>query len=320
MKPKTLYLILPCYNESEVIGETAKRLKDKLSILIQQETIAKNSKIVFVDDGSSDQTWRIIENLHQSDKIFSGLQLTRNQGHQHALLAGLMHVKDLCDFTISMDADLQVDIDAIDQMIEKYHDGNEIVYAVRDNRDTDTRFKRASASFYYRLLKRMSESRIIAHHADYRLMSRQALMGLSEYKEVNLFLRGMIPLLGLHHDIVYYKREERFAGKSKYPLKKMLQFATEGITSFSVAPLRFIFFLGLISFIVSFFFGAYFFIQHFIGHTVSGWSSLIVSIWAIGGLQLLSLGIIGEYIAKTYLETKARPRYLIQAFLNCINE
>ncbi|MCL2559699.1 MAG: glycosyltransferase family 2 protein [Turicibacter sp.] len=316
MKPKILYLVLPCYNESEVLGETAWRLKEKLHTLIREEKVADTSKIVFVNDGSTDQTWRIIEALHQSDSVFSGLQLTRNRGHQNALLAGLMTVKDLCDFTISMDADLQDDMDAIDEMVAKYASGYDVVYGVRDNRDADTWFKRTSASLYYRLLQKMSGSQIIAHHADYRLMSQQALTGLAEFKEVNLFLRGMVPLVGFDHDIVYYKRGERFAGRSKYPLKKMIQFAAEGITSFSVTPLRFIFFLGLASFVVSFIFGVYFVVSHFVGQTVSGWSSLIVSIWAIGGLQLLSIGVIGEYIAKTYLESKGRPKYLVQHFLN----
>jgi len=320
MNPKTLYLVLPCYNEAAVIKETAKRLQNKLSVLIQQGKVANTSKIVFVNDGSNDQTWQMIEDLHRFDEVFSGLHLPRNHGHQQALLAGLMAVKNLCDITISMDADLQDDIDAIDHMLEKYEEGNDIVYAVRNNRDTDTWFKRKSASVYYRLLKGFGGNHIIAHHADYRLMSRQALAGLSEFKEVNLFLRGMIPLLGFRHEIVYYTRGERFAGNSKYTLKKMIQFGVEGITSFSVAPLRFIFLLGLVSFIVSIGFGIFFFIHHFIGHTVSGWSSLIVSIWAIGSLQLLSLGIIGEYIAKTYLEAKGRPRYLIQEFLNDVGE
>ena len=315
MMPQALYIILPCYNEAQVIPETARRLKIKLKSLIEQQQVSSHSKIVFVNDGSTDQTWSLIRNLHREDHLFSGINLTRNQGHQNALLAGLMIVKNLCDITISMDADLQDDIEAIDQMIIKYNEGNDIVYGVREDRKMDTRFKRATATLYYKLFKKLGGD-IIANHADFRLMSRRALISLSEFQEVNLFLRGIIPLLGYDYDIVLYTRSKRFAGKTKYTLKKMLAFAAEGITSFSIAPLRFIFLLGLFSFIASAIFAIFFFVQHFVGHTVSGWSSLIVSIWAIGGLQLLALGIIGEYVAKSYLETKKRPRYLVKEFLN----
>ena len=283
--------------------------------LIKQHKISEASKILFINDGSTDKTWDIIKTLHAEDHLFSGLNLTRNCGHQHALMAGLMKSKDLCDITISMDADLQDDQHVIDQMIEKYYEGSAIVYGVRNDRNRDTFFKRQTASLYYRLLKHLV-SDIIPNHADFRLMSRKALNSLSEFKEVNLFLRGIIPLLGYSHDIVYYTRGERIAGQSKYPLKKMLIFAVEGVTSFSIAPLRFIILLGLFSSALSFLLGTFFFFQHFFGHTFSGLSSIIVSIWAIGGLQLLALGIIGEYVGKTYLETKKRPRYLIKDFLN----
>lgn len=315
MRPKSLFIVLPCYNEAQVILETAKRLKIKVKSLIEQHQITSDSKIVFVNDGSTDQTWSLIQNLHDEDQLVSGINLTRNQGHQNALLAGLMTVKDFCDITISMDADLQDDIEVIDQMIIKYNEGSDIVYGVREDRKSDTRFKRGSATLYYKLFKKLGGS-IVAHHADFRLMSKRALESLSEFQEVNLFLRGVVPLLGYDHSIVFYTRGVRFAGKTKYPLKKMLAFAAEGITSFSITPLRCIFLLGLLSFIISVFFAIFFVIQHFFGHTVSGWSSLIVSIWAIGGLQLLAIGIIGEYVGKAYLETKKRPRYLVKEFLN----
>lgn len=314
-KNKTLYMILPCYNEEEVIHETAKRLKIKFNHLIKKNNISDQSKIVFVNDGSKDDTWSIINQLHQEDKIFSGLNLSRNCGHQNALLAGLMTVKNLCDFTISMDVDLQDDIDAIDEMIDKYNMGSHIVYGVRDNRKADTGFKRNTATLYYKILKSFG-SDSIPNHADFRLMSQRALNGLAEFKEVNLFLRGLVPMIGYESDIVYYKRSKRFAGESKYPFKKMLAFAIEGITSLSVKPLKLISRVGIISFALSIIFAIYFIIQHFLGQTISGWSSTIVSIWAIGGLQLLALGIIGEYIGKIFLETKERPRYIIQDFLN----
>lgn len=315
MKVKTLYMLFPCYNEEEVLLETATRAKTKLNHLISNKKISDKSKIVFINDGSKDSTWDIIKKLHQEEKIFSGINLTRNRGHQNALLAGLMTVKDLCDFTISMDVDLQDDIEAIDEMVEKYHQGNDIVYGVRDNRDTDTKFKKNTAVLYYKVLKFLGNDSI-ANHADFRLMSNRALNGLAEFKEVNLFLRGLVPMIGYKNDVVYYKRNERFAGVSKYPLKKMITFAIEGITSLSVKPLRLISGVGVLSFAISIIFAIYFIIQHFLGSTISGWASTIVSIWAIGGLQLLALGIIGEYIGKIFLETKERPRYIVQDFLN----
>jgi len=315
MKENILYMIMPCYNEEEVIHETAKRMKEKFNQLIREEKISQMSKIVFVNDGSTDATWEIIQKHHETDNMFSGINLSRNQGHQNALFAGLMTVKNICDFTICMDVDLQDDIEAIDEMIDKFHSGVDIVYGVRNNRETDTLFKRNTAGLYYKILKLLGNDSI-QNHADFRLMSKRALDGLAEYKEVNLFLRGIIPLIGFRSDIVYYKRNARFAGVSKYPLRKMIHFAIEGITSLSVKPLRLISAVGLISFAVSVIFAVYFLVQHFLGQTISGWASTIISIWAIGGLQLLALGIIGEYVGKIFLETKERPRYVVQDFLN----
>lgn len=310
-----LYIVVPCYNEEEVIYETAKRLKDKVNDLINKSQIAKNSRIVFINDGSKDKTWDIICELHDKDSIFSGINLSRNRGHQNALLAGLMTVKDYCDISISIDADLQDDINAIDKMVEEYHNGCEIVYGVRSKRQTDTFFKRFTAESFYKFMKVLGVDSVY-NHADYRLMSKTALMALSDFKEVNLFLRGMVPMLGYKSGIVTYERSERFAGESKYPLSKMLALAFEGITSLSVKPIRMITLLGVLIFIVSICVGLYSLIQFLCGNTVAGWTSIVLSIWAVGGLILLSLGIVGEYIGKIYLETKARPRFLIQEFLN----
>ncbi len=313
-----LYIVLPCYNEEEVLPETAKQLHIKMEQLIQNQKISSKSRIVFVNDGSKDKTWSIICALHKQNPIFQGISLSRNRGHQNALLAGLMTVKAYCDMTISMDADLQDDIYAIDKMIEKYYDGNEIVYGVRNNRETDTTFKRCTAESYYKTMQFLGAD-IIPNHADFRLMSRRALDGLEQFQEVNLFLRGVVPMIGYQSDVVYYARKERFAGKSKYPLKKMFSFAWEGITSLSVRPIKMITILGTIVFLVSIAMLIYSVIRHAMGATTIGWTSLVVSIWAIGGLQLLAIGIIGEYIGKVYLETKSRPKYIIQEYL-CDNE
>ena len=277
--------------------------------------ISDKSKIAFVDDGSKDKTWSIIERLHNEDSLFSGIKLSRNKGHQNALLAGLMTVKNDADITISMDADLQDDINAIDEMLEKYKQGCEIVYGVRKARKKDTFFKKTSAEVFYKVMRLMGAD-IVFNHADYRLMSKRALEGLEGFKEVNLFLRGMVPLVGYKSDKVYYEREERFAGESKYPLKKMLSFAFEGITSLSTEPIKMITKLGIFIFLVSIIMLIYSVVRYFNGNTVSGWASLIVSIWAIGGLILFSIGIIGEYIGKVYLETKKRPRFIIETYLN----
>ncbi len=307
-----LYLVVPCYNEQEVLNVTAEKLCEKLKSLTEKKIISSQSRIVFVDDGSKDDTWNIIDKLHSENKIFCGIKLSRNKGHQNALLAGLMSVKDYCDAAISLDADLQDDIDAIDAMADKFiNEGCDIVYGVRSARDTDTFFKKHTAEGFYKILSKMGVE-VTYNHADFRLMSKRALEALADFKEVNLFLRGLVPMIGYKSDIVYYKRHERFAGKSKYPLKKMLAFAMEGITSLSVKPIRFITALGIGIFSVSIIMIIYFLIRHFIDGTVTGWTSIVISIWAIGGLQLLSIGIIGEYIGKIYLETKKRPKYIIE--------
>ena len=244
----TIYLVVPCYNEEEVLRETASRLKDKMQVLISNKVISEKSRITFVDDGSKDKTWSIIEELNSNDKIFSGVKLSRNRGHQNALLAGLMTVKDYCDAAISLDADLQDDINVIDKFIEKFNYGCDVVYGVRSERKTDTVFKRTTAQGFYKIMKALGVD-IVYNHADYRLMSKRALDSLEEFKEVNLFLRGIVPLIGYKSDVVLYERNERFAGESKYPLKKMLSFAFEGITSFSVKPIRLILAVGIIMFI-----------------------------------------------------------------------
>ena len=309
-----LYLVIPCYNEEEVLPETSKRLLEKYEKLIDDGVIDSESKICFVNDGSKDRTWEIIEQLNSENKIFRGIKLSRNKGHQNALMAGLMTVKDECDAAISLDADLQDDIDAIDRMVEKYAEGYDVVYGVRSSRKKDTVFKRATAQGFYKFMKAMGVE-IIYNHADYRLMSKRALDALSEFEEVNLFLRGIVPLIGYKSATVEYERGERFAGESKYPLKKMLSFAFEGITSMSIKPIRMICVLGVIVFCVSIGILIYSLIRHFTGNTVWGWTSLAVSVWAIGGLQLLAIGIIGEYIGKVYLETKHRPKYIVEKYL-----
>ncbi len=311
----TLYLVIPCYNEEEVLPETSKRLKEKFRVLIDNQKITKESRIVFVDDGSKDKTWSMIEALHKEDSMYSGVKLSRNRGHQNALLAGLATVKGLCDAVISMDADLQDDINAIDGFIEEYEKGYEVVYGVRKARKKDTFFKRFTAEGFYKLMKGLG-AEVVFNHADYRLLSNRALEGLLEFKEVNLFLRGIVPMIGYKSTNVYYERSERFAGESKYPLKKMLAFAFQGITSLSIKPIRLIISLGFLTFFVSIIMLITFLIQHFIGYTVSGWTSIIVSVWALGGLQLLAIGVIGEYIGKVYLETKGRPRFIIDQFIN----
>lgn len=314
MIPAILYLVIPCYNEEEVLFDSANKIKAKMTSLIDSRKISDQSKIVFVNDGSKDKTWEMICELHEKDNLFLGVKLSRNRGHQNALLGGLMTVKEDCDITISLDADLQDDINAIDEMLEKYYEGCDIVYGVRDNRETDSGFKRATAQGFYKLLKIMG-AEIKYNHADYRLMSKRALDGLEEFKEVNLFLRGLVPMIGYKSAEVYYKRGERLAGESKYPLKKMIALAAEGITSLSVKPIRFITFLGVFIFGISIIMLIYFLVRHFMGATVPGWTSMIVSVWAIGGLQLLAIGVIGEYIGKIYLETKQRPKYIIEEYL-----
>lgn len=315
----TLYLVIPCYNEQEVLHETARQLKEKMESLKSRNMISDKSRIVFVNDGSKDNTWSIIEELHQSDSIFRGIKLSRNKGHQNALMAGLMTVKNECDAAISLDADLQDDINAIDAMVEKFSEGCDIVYGVRSARKTDTFFKKFTAESFYKIMEKMGVE-VTYNHADYRLMSKRALDALEQFKEVNLFLRGIVPMIGYKTDCVYYERKERFAGESKYPLKKMIAFAMEGITSLSVKPIGMITALGVGIFTISIIMLIYFLVRHFIGQTVEGWTSLAVSVWAIGGLQLLAIGIIGEYIGKIYLETKARPKFIIEKYLKDEND
>ena len=315
----TLYLVIPCYNEQEVLHETARQLKEKMESLKSRNMISDKSRIVFVNDGSKDNTWQIIEELHQSDSIFRGIKLSRTQGHQNALMAGLMTVKNECDAAISLDADLQDDINAIDAMVEKFSEGCDIVYGVRSARKTDTFFKKFTAESFYKIMEKMGVE-VTYNHADYRLMSKRALDALEQFKEVNLFLRGIVPMIGYKTDCVYYERKERFAGESKYPLKKMIAFAMEGITSLSIKPIGMITALGVGIFTISIIMLIYFLVRHFIGQTVEGWTSLAVSVWAIGGLQLLAIGIIGEYIGKIYLETKARPKFIIEKYLKDEND
>lgn len=311
----TLYLVIPCYNEEAVLPETSRRLKEKYTALMEAGKISPDSRIVFVNDGSKDKTWDMICDLHAADPIFRGICLSRNRGHQNALMAGLMTVRGECDAAISMDADLQDDINAIDEMVDRYNQGYEVVYGVRSSRKKDTFFKRTTAQGFYKLMRAMGVETVY-NHADYRLMSRRALEALSQFDEVNLFLRGIVPLVGFKSTTVSYERGERFAGESKYPLKKMVSFAFEGITSMSVKPIRMIAALGGAVFAVSLVILIYSLIRHFTGHTVEGWTFLAVSIWALGGVQLLAIGVIGEYIGKIYLETKHRPKYVISQYLN----
>lgn len=317
MNNPVLSLVVPCYNEHDVLPVTAGILKNKIESLVSCGKISSKSYIVFVDDGSTDDTWDIIKNLNETNTIFKGIKLSKNRGHQNAVLAGLMTAKNDSDAVISLDADLQDDVDAIDKMVEKYLDGSHIVFGVRSSRNTDSFFKRFTAESFYKLLRLFSDdpNSIIVNHADYRLMSKTALDALNEYGEVNLFLRGIIPTIGYKQDIVYYERKERFAGESKYPINKMLGLAFQGITSFSIKPMRIIFTLGVCIFFISIILSIYFLVRYFNGHTVVGWATIAVSIWGIGGLLQMSIGVIGEYIGKIYLETKHRPKYFIETVL-----
>jgi len=312
---KTLYIVVPCYKEEEVLPETARRLKEKMGQLMAEGKISPASRVMFVNDGSKDRTWEIIAGLHGEDPLFSGVNLSRNRGHQNALLAGLMTAVQDADMIISMDADLQDDINAVDGMVDAYHSGYDVVYGVRSSRKTDTFFKRFTAEGFYKLMQALGVD-IVFNHADYRLMSRRAVEGLAQFREVNLFLRGIVPQIGYKWTTVEYARAERFAGESKYPLKKMLAFAFDGITSFSVKPMRMILNVGAIVFVVSLCMLLWALIAKLTGHANSGWTSLMGSIWLIGGIQLLSLGIVGEYIGKIYAETKQRPRFIIEQVLH----
>lgn len=315
MKNNKLAIVVPCYNEEEVLNDTEKKLSELLKSLIKKEKIARDSFILFVNDGSKDNTWNMITEFNKKNKLVYGLCLAGNVGHQSALLAGLNQVIPICDMSISIDADLQDDIGVIEEMIDKYQSGIDIVYGVRNNRDTDSFFKRVTAQTFYKFMKLMGVKSVY-NHADYRLLSKRAMEALSKYEERNLFLRGIVPLIGYKTDCVYYKRLERMAGKSKYPLKKMLSFAMDGITSFSVKPITMVATIGLIIIILSIAFIIYSIVMYFMGKTVSGWSSLLCSIWFLGGVQLFSIGIIGEYVGKTYIEVKKRPRYNVSEFLD----
>ena len=315
----TLYIVVPCYNEQEVLPETSKRLKAKLEQLITAGKISEKSRVLFVNDGSKDRTWEIISALHQQSPLFCGVDLTRNRGHQNALLAGLMTAKDKADAVISMDADLQDDVEAVDQMVDKFLEGVDIVYGVRSSRKKDSFFKRTTAEGFYRVMNALGAETVF-NHADYRLMSKRALEGLEQFREVNLFLRGIVPMIGYRTDVVEYERGERFAGESKYPLKKMLSFAMEGVTSLSVKPLRMITGLGFLIFLVSLVMIVYNLARWAMGATVTGWASLACSLWALGGLILLAMGVVGEYVGKIYLETKGRPRFLNRQVLEDSDE
>ncbi len=313
-KSNILYVVVPCYNESEVLKETTKRLTEKLTQMIKDKHIDKKSKIMYVNDGSKDSTWELITKFNQENNLVTGVNLSKNRGHQNALLAGLMTAKEYADIVISMDADLQDDIEVMDQMVSEYLEGSAIVYGVRNSRKKDTGFKKHTAQMFYKLMKLLGVD-VIYNHADYRLLSKRVLEELANYKEVNLFLRGIIPLIGFKSSIVTYERHERFAGVSKYPLKKMINFAIEGILSFSVKPLRIITLSGFFISLISFLFLLYVVIGHFITGNVAGWTTIVTLICFFGGFQIFCIGVIGEYIGKIYSETKQRPRYIIEEVL-----
>lgn len=322
--PPVLWVVVPCYNEEEVLPETAKRLSEKLARLVGSGHVAPSSRVLLVDDGSSDATWELVRSLHEGRAgeppvpagLFCGLRLSHNAGHQNALFAGLMHALDRgCDCAVSLDADLQDDIGAIDEMLARHAEGAEVVYGVRDNRDTDTRFKRGTAEAFYSLMGRLGVE-MVPDSADYRLMGRRSLEALSGYGEANLFLRGIVPQLGFETARVHYRRGERFAGESKYPLSKMVSFALRGITSFSVAPIRLVTLIGALSVLVSVAMVVYALVSAVLGTVVPGWTSLMVSVWLVGGLVMISLGVVGEYVGQTYLESKHRPRYIVGEVLD----
>lgn len=309
MSPK-VYFVIPCYNEEEMLPYTIQKMGEKLQSLIEKELISNESKVVFVDDGSKDRTWELIK-AATKDKRFLGIKLSRNCGHQNALMAGMSYAAKFCDCVITLDADLQDDINVIDEFIKKFEEGYDVVYGVRSSRKTDTFFKRFTAQSFYKLMRAFGVE-IVYNHADYRLLSKKALEFLMQFEERNLFLRGIIPLIGLKSTIVYYERQERIAGNTKYPLKKMLSFAFEGITSFSVKPIKYITSAGFLMFLLSIAILIYAIVQKIRGEAIAGWTSLTISIWFIGGLQLVALGLIGEYIGKIYKEVKRRPLYFIE--------
>lgn len=306
-----LYVVIPCYNEEEVLPETTKRLTDKLNTLLKDGRIHADSRIMYVNDGSADTTWELIQKYYAENPFVTGLNLSRNRGHQNALMAGLMEAKEHADIVVSIDADLQDDINVIDGFLTEYEKGADIVYGVRDSRKTDTFFKKNTALAFYKLMEKMGVD-IVYNHADCRLMSKRALEGLAQFKEVNMFLRGLVPMIGYKTAVVTYDRDKRFAGESKYPFKKMLSFAIDGITSCSVKPIRLITSLGCIISVLSMALLIYVIIGYFMGGTIEGWATQIVLICFFGGFQIMSIGIVGEYVGKIYLETKERPRYIIQ--------
>lgn len=306
-----MYIVVPCFNEEEVLPETTRRLTDKLHKLIDLGKISGKSRIMYVDDGSTDSTWCVIDRQFRKNEYVTGIKLSRNKGHQNALLAGLFEAADHADMIVSMDSDLQDDIEVLDEFVDKYYGGSEIVYGVRKSRKKDSLFKRTTAVLFYKLMRVMGVE-IVYNHADYRLMSRRAVEELKNYKEVNLFLRGIIPLIGFQTSTVEYDRGERFAGKSKYPLKKMVYFAIDGITSTSVRPIRMITMFGLLCILLSFVYAIYVIWGHLHGGTVLGWTTSVLLICFFGGAQIMCTGIVGEYVGKIYLETKARPRYIVE--------
>jgi len=307
-KKGTLYIVVPCYNEEEALLPSAEALLEKLDALQKNGIVSKSSRIVFVDDGSSDRTWELIEQLYGSHQEIVGLRFAHNRGHQNAILAGMMYAKDYCDYTVTIDADLQQDINAMEHFIEEYEKGSEIVFGVRNSRSTDGFFKKLSATMFYKIMRFMG-AKIYENSADYRLMSAKALDALSEYDEVNLFLRGIIPDIGLKTSVVYFDVFPRRQGESKYSLSKMVTLAADGITSFSVKPIRLVFGMGVLALLVGFGMIIHIVYEHYFGYTTDGWSSILMSIWVLGGAILLSLGIIGEYVGRNYMETKKRPRY-----------
>ena len=306
-----LFIVVPCYNEEEVLPISSKVLLDFLKRMIAKNKVSTESSILFVDDGSKDKTWAIIKRLSEQEEHFKGLKFSRNFGHQNALLAGMTTAVQFADMIVTIDADLQDDVEAIEGMIDAYHDGNDVVYGVRSNRDTDTAFKRKTAEMFYSFMNKLGVN-TVPNHADFRLMSNRATKVLLTFKEENLFLRGMVPLVGFPSTKVYYSRNIRVAGESKYPLKKMLNFAMEGITSFSIVPIKMVRNIGFITLLIGIFYMIYSLIQHFTGNVEAGWSSLIISIWFLGGIQLISLSIVDEYIGKIYSEVKGRPRFIIE--------
>jgi glycosyltransferase involved in cell wall biosynthesis len=306
-----LGIVIPCYNEEEGLSETTKRLQVLLDEMIASGEIAKESFVCYVDDGSKDATWKFIESFQKESPLFKGIKLSRNFGHQNALIAGLMQLKDEADALISMDADLQDDINVVKEFVQKYKEGYDVVYGVREDRSKDTKFKRGTAEFFYKFQHFMGIE-TVHNHADYRLLSRKALDALAQFKEVDLFLRGIVPLLGFRSCSVYYARAERFAGETKYPLKKMIFFALDGIASFSIMPLRLITMVGFVLFMLSLLAIVWITVEKlFFDNTVQGWASTMISIYLIGGIQIMSLGIIGEYVGRNFQQSKGRPRYII---------